>query len=284
MKPMQFAIACPAGAAASPARSRSTLPVPLTYDFEVATAKYFHGLEDGEIPLLLLFSGTIFVKGETGLLGRAGPLAQGGRLPPPGGRLAGSDGHRTSPTAAGSGCGATPSTPSSGTSPGLTLPSGTRPSPCCSARRNRTTRGWHESRRRPPDRGHGRQRDEIHSRIGNSSAIGRTVVQGSIGNAIAMTLMTTSNASAVRPSIVSLGLGGSRAAEASPITSGAIVTMPSASEANQFCQVLKAEVVSPCNKTNPRVPPIPETAAATAAAPSRPRTWRNRSRLKGQPK
>lgn len=99
----------------------------------------------------------------------------------------------------------------------------------------------------------GRQRDEIHSRIGNSSAIGRTVVQGSIGNAIAMTLMTTSNASAVRPSIVSLGLGGSRAAEASPITSGAIVTMPSASEANQFCQVLKAEVVSPCNKTNPRI-------------------------------
>lgn len=38
------------------------LPVPCTYDFEVAAAKYFHALEDGEIPLLLLFSGTIFVR------------------------------------------------------------------------------------------------------------------------------------------------------------------------------------------------------------------------------
>ena len=42
------------------------LQIPLTYDFEVATAKYFHGLEEGEIPLLLLFSGTLFLSGETG--------------------------------------------------------------------------------------------------------------------------------------------------------------------------------------------------------------------------
>ncbi|MGH9003561.1 MAG: DUF6084 family protein, partial [Acidimicrobiia bacterium] len=42
------------------------LSIPLTYDFEVATAKYFHGLDEGEIPLLLLFSGTLFVQGETG--------------------------------------------------------------------------------------------------------------------------------------------------------------------------------------------------------------------------
>lgn len=40
--------------------------VPITYDFEVASAKYFHGLEDGEVPLLLLFSGTVFTRGETG--------------------------------------------------------------------------------------------------------------------------------------------------------------------------------------------------------------------------
>ena len=43
------------------------LPVPCTYDFEVAAAKYLHALEDGEIPLLLLFSGTIFAKGEGGM-------------------------------------------------------------------------------------------------------------------------------------------------------------------------------------------------------------------------
>ncbi len=42
------------------------VPVPCTYDFEVSAAKYFHSLTDGEIPLLLLFSGTVFEKGETG--------------------------------------------------------------------------------------------------------------------------------------------------------------------------------------------------------------------------
>jgi hypothetical protein len=36
------------------------LPVTCTYDLEVAAAKYFHGLRDGEVPLELLFSGTVF--------------------------------------------------------------------------------------------------------------------------------------------------------------------------------------------------------------------------------
>ena len=36
------------------------LPVPFSYDLEVASARYFTSLEDGEIPLLLLFSGTVF--------------------------------------------------------------------------------------------------------------------------------------------------------------------------------------------------------------------------------
>lgn len=42
------------------------LPVPCTYDFEVTAAKYFASLDDGEIPLLLLFSGSVFAKGESG--------------------------------------------------------------------------------------------------------------------------------------------------------------------------------------------------------------------------
>jgi len=42
------------------------VPMACTYDFEVAAAKYFHALEDGEIPLLLLFSGTVFAKREIG--------------------------------------------------------------------------------------------------------------------------------------------------------------------------------------------------------------------------
>lgn len=38
------------------------LPVVCTYDIEVASARYFAGLTDGEVPLLLLFSGTVFVR------------------------------------------------------------------------------------------------------------------------------------------------------------------------------------------------------------------------------
>jgi hypothetical protein len=44
------------------------LPVACTYDFEVAASKYFHALEDGEVPLLFLFSGTIFYTREGGPL------------------------------------------------------------------------------------------------------------------------------------------------------------------------------------------------------------------------
>jgi hypothetical protein len=42
------------------------LPVACTYDFEVTGVKYFHALDDGEIPLLLLFNGTVFTRGQTG--------------------------------------------------------------------------------------------------------------------------------------------------------------------------------------------------------------------------
>jgi hypothetical protein len=43
------------------------LPVTCTYDFEVVSAKYFYGLEDGDVPLELLFSGTVFYAGAAGL-------------------------------------------------------------------------------------------------------------------------------------------------------------------------------------------------------------------------
>jgi hypothetical protein len=44
------------------------LLVPCTYDFDVAAAKYLAGLADGEIPLELLFSGTVFYAGAGGAL------------------------------------------------------------------------------------------------------------------------------------------------------------------------------------------------------------------------
>jgi hypothetical protein len=44
------------------------LPVPCTFDFNVAATKYFHALEEEEVALSLLFSGTVFHEvAETGL-------------------------------------------------------------------------------------------------------------------------------------------------------------------------------------------------------------------------
>lgn len=42
------------------------MPIACSYDFEVVSTKYFAALEDGEIPLNFLFSGTIFYTTEAG--------------------------------------------------------------------------------------------------------------------------------------------------------------------------------------------------------------------------
>jgi hypothetical protein len=39
------------------------LPLPCTYDFEVAGSKYLHAMRDHEVPLSFLFSGTVFLRG-----------------------------------------------------------------------------------------------------------------------------------------------------------------------------------------------------------------------------
>lgn len=54
-----------------PRFSGSTLteiPVPCTFDFNVAATKYFHGLTSGDLPLCFQFSGTIFYQREDGTL------------------------------------------------------------------------------------------------------------------------------------------------------------------------------------------------------------------------
>lgn len=43
------------------------VPVPCTFDFNVAITKYIYGLENGELPTSLFFSGTVFHAGRTGL-------------------------------------------------------------------------------------------------------------------------------------------------------------------------------------------------------------------------
>jgi hypothetical protein len=50
------------------------LPVPCSYDFNIAATKYFYGLKDGEVPLLLLFNGTVFYHDDNGQL-------QAGQIP-----------------------------------------------------------------------------------------------------------------------------------------------------------------------------------------------------------
>lgn len=60
VKPIQLAMVT----TMVPAFSASTeidLQMPCTYDLEVASARYLQALDDGTIPLLMLFSGTIFV-------------------------------------------------------------------------------------------------------------------------------------------------------------------------------------------------------------------------------
>ncbi len=44
------------------------LPVACSYDFNLAATKYFAALEEGEIPLCFLFSGTIFYEAAEGAL------------------------------------------------------------------------------------------------------------------------------------------------------------------------------------------------------------------------
>ncbi len=56
------------------AHTTVAVPVPCTYDFNVAATKYFYGLTEGEIPLSFLFSGTVFYEvGEGGLM--AAPIS-----------------------------------------------------------------------------------------------------------------------------------------------------------------------------------------------------------------
>jgi hypothetical protein len=54
--------------------ARVELHVPATYDFEVVAAKYLNALEVGDVPLELLFSGTLFYRADDGRL-QAAPIS-----------------------------------------------------------------------------------------------------------------------------------------------------------------------------------------------------------------
>ena len=44
------------------------LPLACTFDLTIAATKYFHGLEEGAVPITLLFSGTVFYTNSEGAL------------------------------------------------------------------------------------------------------------------------------------------------------------------------------------------------------------------------
>jgi len=48
--------------------TEATLSMPCTFDLNVAATKYFHALEGGDIPLLFLFSGSVFYESDDGRL------------------------------------------------------------------------------------------------------------------------------------------------------------------------------------------------------------------------
>lgn len=61
VKPIQFTIV----SAMVPSFSGAIevdLPVPCSYDLEIGAARYFHSLDQDSVPLLMLFSGTVFAK------------------------------------------------------------------------------------------------------------------------------------------------------------------------------------------------------------------------------
>jgi hypothetical protein len=59
------------------------LALPCTYDLEVIGSRYLHALDAGDVPLNLLFSGTIFTKGATGFEVEQVPWACEARWPLP---------------------------------------------------------------------------------------------------------------------------------------------------------------------------------------------------------
>jgi len=59
LNPVQFA-QVPLMVQGFTGETEADLPVPCTYDMDIASTRYFHALDDSDVPLLMLFSGTAF--------------------------------------------------------------------------------------------------------------------------------------------------------------------------------------------------------------------------------
>ena len=67
------------------------IPVPCSFDHEIAATKYFAGLDDGVIPLRLHFNGTVFYRGRWAPSGDAAAVGPLGPLRPSGFHVEGDD-------------------------------------------------------------------------------------------------------------------------------------------------------------------------------------------------
>ncbi len=72
------------------------LPVPCSFDFALAATKYFAGLDAGEIPLLVQFSGSVFYVADSALRVRADTLGPRVAISSAGDNLAANDGRALS--------------------------------------------------------------------------------------------------------------------------------------------------------------------------------------------
>ena len=108
--------------------------LPCSYDFDVAANKYLYALADGEIPLLLLFSGTVFTAEGNGFSVSLVPWDREARYRLPVERLEADDGHCTSPAPRGCAWASAASTPCTATAPNSSSRAGTTRSSGCSRR------------------------------------------------------------------------------------------------------------------------------------------------------
>jgi hypothetical protein len=65
LKPFQW-MQCHTTVQGFTGRTETDLALPCTYDLDVIGTRYLHALDAGDVPLTLLFSGTVFTRGETG--------------------------------------------------------------------------------------------------------------------------------------------------------------------------------------------------------------------------
>ncbi|WP_440098170.1 DUF6084 family protein [Streptosporangium sp. H16] len=82
LKPLRFADV----SVMVPAFTGSTeidVPVPCGYDLEVSAGRYFAALDDGEIPMVMLFSGTVFARARDGFSVSQVPWHREARCRPP---------------------------------------------------------------------------------------------------------------------------------------------------------------------------------------------------------